>query len=76
MTRTEHMPLMDKIIDEAEELAENRILFDPTDSQIIDAISDIVGVSLNYNSTGARLAIAAYNRMDNAVNNIRSVTTV
>lgn len=70
------MTLNDQIIDEAEELAKNQILYDPTDHQIVDAISDIVRVPLGYNSIGARLAIAAYNRIDNAINNIRSVTTV
>ena len=64
------MTLYDQIIDEAEELAENRILYDPTDSQIVDAISDIVRIKLAYNSIGAHLAIAAYNRIDNALNNI------
>jgi hypothetical protein len=70
------MTLNDQIIDEAEELANNRILYDPTDTQIVDAVSDCVGVRLSYNSIGARLAIAAYNRIDNAVCNIKSVSMV
>lgn len=69
------MTLNDQIIDEAEELAANRILGnDPTDSQIIDAVSDIVRVHLHPNSIGAHLALAAYNRVDNAIENIRSVS--
>ena len=61
------MTLYDQIIDEAEELASNRILYDPTDTQIVDAVSDIVQIKLGYNSIGAQLAIAAYNRIDNVV---------
>jgi hypothetical protein len=56
------MTLMDQIIDEARELAENRILSDPTDMDIVDAVSDIVGIKLAYDSVGALQAIAAYNR--------------
>ena len=74
--RTEHMPLMDRIIDEAENLATERILNDPSDETILDAIREIIGVDFHSNSTCALLAIAAYNRIDNAVCNIRSVTTV
>jgi len=70
------MTLNDQIIDEAEELATNKILYDPTDAQIVDAVSDIVRVKLAYNSIGAHLAIAAYNRIDNAIRNVKSVTTV
>ncbi len=67
------MSLNDQIIDEAEELAKNQILYDPTDAQIVDAVSDIVRVHLHPNSIGAHLAIAAYNRIDNAVQNVKSV---
>lgn len=70
------MTLYDQIIDEAEELAEGRILYDPTDTQIVDAVSDCVNMKLGYNSIGARLAIAAYNRIDNAICNIKSASMV
>jgi hypothetical protein len=59
------MKLTDEIIDEAEQLASNRVLNDPTDADIIEAVSDIVGVDLHPQSIGARLAVAAYNRIDN-----------
>ena len=59
------MTLADQIIDEAELLATNQILpVDCSDHAIIDAVSDIVNVRLGYKSTGARLALAAYNRYD------------
>lgn len=58
------MTLNDQIIDEAERLAMFNILHDPTDVQIVDAVSEIVRIKLAYNSIGARLAIAAYNRYD------------
>lgn len=54
------MKLTDEIIDEAEQLA----LLDPScDPQaVIQEVSNIVGVDLHPNSTGAKLAVAAYNR--------------
>jgi len=65
------MTLADQIIDEAEELAANQILgCDPTDTQIIDAVMEIVGCKFGYNSVGAHLAIAAYNRIDNVVSQL------
>lgn len=58
------MKLTDQIIDEATLLAEHRIMsVDMTDEEVIDMISDLVGVSLAYNSCGARLGLAAYNRV-------------
>lgn len=67
------MTLYDQIIDECENLAANRILIEPTECEIVDAISEIVNVKLGYNSTGARLAIASFRRMENVVNSVRSV---
>jgi hypothetical protein len=58
------MKLTDEIMDISRELAINMILNDPTDNQIIDAVSEAVGVKLAYNSVGARLALATYNRND------------
>jgi hypothetical protein len=55
---------MDRLIDEARELAENHILYDPTDSAIIDAVCEIVDIKLSYNSAGARAILAQYNRYD------------
>lgn len=55
---------MDQIIDEAEELAKNQILNDPTDNQIVDCISEIVGINLSPTGDWARMAIAAYNRYE------------
>lgn len=75
--RTEYMPLMDRIIDEAEELAKNQILHPYAyDTEIIDAVSEIVGFKMSINSTGAFLAIAAYRRIENAVMNVKDVVTV
>lgn len=75
--RTEYMPLMDKIIDESEQLAENRILYpDAYDAEILTHVSEIVGFNINPNSTGARLALAAYRRIENAVNNVNDVVRV
>lgn len=75
--RTEYMPLMDKIIDEAEQLAENKVLRDnPYDMEIVASISEIVQLPLNDNSTGARLAIAAYRRVENARTNVDMIWTV
>jgi hypothetical protein len=58
------MKLTDEIMDVAQEMALNMILNDPSDHTIIDAVSEIVGVKLAYNSVGARLALATYNRND------------
>lgn len=75
--RTEYMPLMDKIIDESEQLAENRILLPYAfDYEIVDAVSEIVGHKININSTGARLAIAAYRRIENVVMNVNDMVIV
>jgi hypothetical protein len=58
------MTLNDQIIDEAEELARNRVLGSyPTREAIADAVSEIVGVKLAHNTTGAYLAEAAHNRV-------------
>ena len=65
-TDIEGRTLLDLIIDEAEELAENDILGnDPTDSQIIDCLRDITNVHFAYNSTCARLGVAAFVRIYN-----------
>lgn len=62
------MTLHDQIIDEAEELARLRVLPTyPSREQITDAISEIVGIQLAYNSVGAYLAEAAHNRIYFAV---------
>lgn len=66
------MELNDEIIDEATELAKNRILNDPSDATILDAVREIVGVPFADNSICARLALAAYNRMDNLRNQVES----
>lgn len=72
--RIEYMPLMDKIVDEAEELAANRILLpDATDQTILDAICDIIGHDLHPNSTGAHLGLAAYRRMENARDKVNDI---
>ena len=68
--------LLDQIIDEAEELAENDILGnDPTDSQIIDCLRDITNVQFSDRSTAAKLGLAAFLRIYNMRMNIKSVTT-
>lgn len=77
MQRIEYMPLMDRIIDEAEELAANRILLpDATDMTILSAVTDIIGHDLHPNSTGAHLALAAYRRMENARDKVNEIWTV
>ena len=58
------MTLYDQIIDEAENIANLQMLFDPTDTQIVDAISEVVGIKLQQKSIGAKLAIASYKRYD------------
>jgi hypothetical protein len=55
---------MDHLMDEARELAENHILYDPCDHTIIDAVCEICNVKLAYNSMGARAILAQYNRYD------------
>lgn len=66
------MTLTDQIIDEATELAKERILGnDPTDLQILDAVREITNVNFADNSIGARLAIAAFNLADRNESNIR-----
>ena len=68
--------LLDQIIDEAEELAENDILGnDPTDSQIIDCLRDITNVQFSDRSTAAKLGLAAFLRIYNMRMKIKSVTT-
>jgi hypothetical protein len=58
------MTLNDQIIDEAEMLARDRILGPyPTRAEIANAVSEIVGVKLGHNTTGAYLAEAAHNRV-------------
>lgn len=72
--RTEYMPLMDKIVDEAEELAANQILLpDASDRTILDAICDIVGFDIHPNSTGAHLGLAAYRRMEKARDQVNDI---
>lgn len=58
------MQLHDEIMDFAKDLASERILNDPTDAEIVLAVSEYVRVNLGMNSIGARLAIATYNRYD------------
>lgn len=66
--------LRDQIIDEAELLAKDRILYDPTDEQILDAVREITGLDFHSKSTCALLALGAYNRMnkirENATKNL------
>jgi hypothetical protein len=58
------MTLNDQIIDEAEELARNRVLAPyATRAEIAEIISEIVNVNLAENSVGAYLAEAAHNRI-------------
>lgn len=52
--------LYDKIIDEAEEAARNRVLLDPTEWDICELVGEIVGVDITPFTTGGKLAIAAY----------------
>lgn len=58
------MNIRDQAIDEAEELAKNRILYDPTDEQILDAVREIIGVDFHSKSTLALITLGAYNRME------------
>jgi hypothetical protein len=58
------MTLNDEITDFARDLASERILNDPTDAEIVDAVSEYIGINLAHNSIGARLALASYNRYD------------
>ena len=59
------MTLHDAIIDEAEQLSLSHVLCtNPYDAEIVEAISEIVGVPLHVNSIGARLAVAAYRRYE------------
>jgi len=64
------MTLADQILDEARALAENRILYYPTDAAILDVINEIVGIKLGERSIGAKLAIAQYRRWDNIIHQI------
>lgn len=54
--------LLDEIMDQAAELAEGRILVDPTDEEIIDNVSALVNCSLHPKSKGAGLAVAQFRR--------------
>lgn len=59
------MTLYDRIVDEAEELARNKVLkFGAEREEIADMISEILDLKppLGYFTTGAYLAQAAYNR--------------
>lgn len=56
------MTIADQIIDEAENLAANRILNDPSDVEIIEAVREITQIQFDLNSSAAKLAIASYNR--------------
>ena len=58
------MTLNDEIMDFSKDLAEQRILNDPTDTEIVQAVSEYVNINLHPNSVGARLAVATYNRYD------------
>ena len=54
------MTLMDRIIDEAEQLADR--FPDLDDDGIIEHLSETCNVKLHPNSQGAKLGIAAYDR--------------
>jgi hypothetical protein len=57
------MTLYDQVIDEAEQLAEQRALKPYANrDEITEAVSEVVGVKLGHDSPFAFLAEAAYNR--------------
>lgn len=67
--------LLDALMDEAEELAMNRILYDPSDEQILNALREITNVQFSSKSTCAKVALAAYRRMSEARCNVDMIWT-
>jgi hypothetical protein len=59
------MTLHDQVIDEAQEAGMRRVLgADYTNADIVELVSEIVGIKLDHDGTYARLAIAAYVRQE------------
>jgi hypothetical protein len=58
------MTLLDEIIDTAKEMAEQHVLDNPTPQAIVDTLSVAIRVPIDLNSTGAKLAIATYQKYD------------